>query len=151
VIGSLTRIFDRFGLVEEIVTDNGLPFVSKEFEDFLAADSIKHGKSALYSPQANAAVERLNRVIKEGIKAAMAFHDRTAGLCQVVVAHGMTKHTTTGVNPASLMLAFLVRTLLSVLTQSCQSIELTSTTLMRQTADNGETTRSSDKSSAYIN
>jgi transposase InsO family protein len=68
VIEFVTSLFDRFGLVEEIITDNGVQFVSSEFEDFLAAHSIKHSRSALYSPQTNADVERLNRVIKEGVK-----------------------------------------------------------------------------------
>lgn len=133
VIEFLTSIFDRFGLVEEIVTDNGVQFVSKEFEDFLAAHSIKHSKSALYSPQANAAVERFNRVVKEGIKAALAEGKPfMTGLRQVLAAYRMTKQATTGVSPASLMLAFSVRTPLSVLSQSRQSLEPPSTTGMRQ-------------------
>lgn len=133
MIEFLTSIFDRFGLVEEIVTDNGVQFVSKEFEDFLAAHSIKHSKSALYSPQANAAVERLNRVIKEGVKAALAEGKPfMTGLRQVLAAYRMTKHATTGVSPASLMLAFAVWTPLSVLSQPRQSLELPSTTAMRK-------------------
>jgi hypothetical protein len=71
VIDFLTGLFERYGLVQEIVTDNGVQFVSAEFEQFLAANSIKHTKLALYAPQANA-TERLNRTLKEGIKAALA-------------------------------------------------------------------------------
>jgi transposase InsO family protein len=116
VIEFLTSLFDRFGLVEEITTDNGVQFVSSEFEDFLAAHSIKHSRSALYSPQTNAAVERLNRVIKEGVKVALAEGKSfMTGLRQVMAAYRTTPHATTGVTPASLMLAFPVRTPLSVL------------------------------------
>jgi transposase InsO family protein len=116
VIEFLTSLFDRFGLVEEIITDNGVQFVSSEFEDFLAAHSIKHSRSALYSPQTNAAVERLNRVIKEGVKVALAEGKSfMTGLRQVMAAYRTTPHATTGVTPASLMLAFPVRTPLSVL------------------------------------
>jgi transposase InsO family protein len=96
-------MFDRFGLVEEVVTDNGVQFILKEFEDFLAAHSVKHSKSALYSPQANAAVERLNGVSKEGIKAALAEGKPfMTGLRQVLATYRMNKHATTGVSPASL-------------------------------------------------
>jgi len=37
VIECLNRLFDRFGLVEEIVTDNGSQFTSGEFEAYLKA------------------------------------------------------------------------------------------------------------------
>ncbi len=135
VIEFLTSMFDRFGLVEEVVTDNGVQFVSKEFEDFLAAHWIKHSKSAQYSPQANAAVERLNRVIKEGIKAALAEGKPfMTGLRQVLAAYRMNKHATTGASPASPMLAFSVRTPLTVLLQWSQSVQPPSTTVLDSVA-----------------
>jgi hypothetical protein len=65
----LTGLFERFGLVEEITTDNGVQFTSTEFADFLQAHGIRHTRSALYSSEANAEVERFNRVIKDGLKA----------------------------------------------------------------------------------
>lgn len=116
VIQFLTGLFDRFGLVEEIVTDNGVQFTSSEFSDFLQSLGIRHCRTALYNPQANAEAERLNRVLKDGIKAALAegksFRD---GVRQTLAAYRTTAHSTTGVSPASLMLAFPVRTPLSVL------------------------------------
>jgi transposase InsO family protein len=59
----LTGLFERFGLVEEITTDNGVQLTSTEFNDFLQAHGVRHTRSALYSPEANAEVERFNRVI----------------------------------------------------------------------------------------
>ena len=116
VIEFLTALFDRFGLVEEVVTDNGVQFTSSEFSDFLQSLGIRHSRTALYSPQANAEAERLNRVLKEGIKAALvegkSFKE---GVRQTLVAYRTTPHATTGVSPASLMLAFSVRTPLSML------------------------------------
>jgi transposase InsO family protein len=116
VIEFLTGLFDRFGLVEEVVTDNGVQFTSSEFAEFLQSLGIRHCRTALYSPQANAEAERMNRVLKDGIKAAMAegksFRD---GVRQTLAAYRTTAHGTTGVSPASLMLAFPVRTPLSVL------------------------------------
>ena len=115
-IDFLTSLFDRFGLVEEVVSDNGVQFTSAEFTNFLQSLGIRHCRTALYSPQANAEAERLNRVLKDGIKAALAesksFRD---GVRQTFVAYRTTAHRTTGVSPASLMLAFPVRTPLSVL------------------------------------
>ena len=114
VIEFLTSLFDRFGLVQEVVTDNGVQFVSSEFEDFLAAHAIKHTKLALYAPQANA-TERLNRVLKEGIKAAVAEGKPfITGLRQTLAAYRSMPQGTTGVSPASLMLAFPMRMPLTV-------------------------------------
>ena len=58
--------------MEEITTDNGVQFTSTEFADFLQAHGIRHTRSALYNPEANAEVERFNRVITDGLKAAIA-------------------------------------------------------------------------------
>ena len=116
VIEFLTGLFDRFGLVDEVVTDNGVQFTSSEFAEFLQSLGIRHCRTALYSPQANAEAERMNRVLKEGIKAALAegksFRD---GVRQTLAAYRTTAHSTTGVSPASLMLTFSVRTPISVL------------------------------------
>ena len=58
--------------MEEITTDNGVQFTLTRFADFLQAHGIRHTRSALYSPEANAEVERFNRVIKDGLKGAIA-------------------------------------------------------------------------------
>ena len=106
----LTGLFEVFELVEEITTDNGVQFTSTEFADFLQAHGIRHTWSALFSPEANAEVERVNWVIRDGLKAAIAAGQpfRT-GLRQLLAAYRWTPHATTGVSQASLLLAFLVQ------------------------------------------
>ena len=69
VIEFLSDMFSRWGLPEEIISDNGKQFVSQEFEQFLKAHDIKHCRTALYHPQSNGAVERFNRVLKERLRA----------------------------------------------------------------------------------
>ena len=116
VINFLSQLFERFGLVKEIITDNGVQFTSSEFTDFLAAHNIKHTKLALYAPQANA-TERLNRILKEGIKAAMAEGKPfLTGLRQTLAAYRSMPQGTTGVSPSKLMLAFPMRMPLTALT-----------------------------------
>ena len=57
----LNRLFDRFGFVEEIVTDNGTQFTSAEFENHLKTLDIRHSLTALYillkeTPKWNASI-----------------------------------------------------------------------------------------------
>ena len=119
LIKFLTSVFDRFGLVEEVVTDNGVQFTSVEFQQFLLSLSIKHSFSALYSPQANAEVERMNRTIKDGVKAALVDGKSfTTAVRQTLAAYRTTPQSSTGVSPATLMLAYQVRTRLSLSQQS---------------------------------
>jgi hypothetical protein len=115
VIEFLTSLFDRYGLVEEIVTDNGVQFTSVEFQTFLKQHGIRHCRTSLYAPQANAAVERWNRVLKEGIKAMADGRSFMTAIRQTLATYRMTPHSTTSVTPASLMLAFSVRTPLSMM------------------------------------
>ena len=70
VITFLTQLFAREGLPSEIVSDNGVQFVSSEFEDFLKQLGISHCKASLYYPRANGEVERWNRVLKQTLQIA---------------------------------------------------------------------------------
>ena len=49
--------------------NNGLEFVSYEFEKLLEHVGTEHRHTAHYNPQCNGGVERLNRVIKESLTA----------------------------------------------------------------------------------
>ena len=122
VIAFLTALFDRFGLVEEVVTDNGPQFISSEFTSFLASLGIQHSRSALYSPQTNSEVERFNRVMKEGLKTGLADgRNFVTAMRHTLASYRATPHCTTGVTPASIMLSFPLRTPLTLLQQSAMT------------------------------
>ena len=112
----LADCFARWGLPDEIITDNGRQFVSQEFERFLQQHGVKHCKTALYHPQANGAVERFNRVIKDCLKTARVdeVSPKTA-LRAMITAYRATPHATTGITPAELMIGRKVRSTLDVL------------------------------------
>jgi hypothetical protein len=113
-------LFDRFGLVEEVV--NGPQFISNEFISFQASSGIRHSRSALYSPQSNAEVERINRVMKEGLKTGLADgRSFVTAVRHTLASYRVTPHCTTGVTPASLMLSFPLRTPLTLLQQSAMT------------------------------
>ncbi|UYV72300.1 hypothetical protein LAZ67_9002523 [Cordylochernes scorpioides] len=60
IINFLEDVFSREGFPRQIVTDNGTPFISEEFEDFLGRNGIKHIRTANYHPACNGEVENFN-------------------------------------------------------------------------------------------
>lgn len=68
IINKLRSVFARQGFPERIISDNGTPFVSKEFTDFLSLCGIESVHSSLYYPQGNSTVERLHNTIKSKLK-----------------------------------------------------------------------------------
>ena len=100
----LTDCFTRWRLPEELITDNGRQFISCEFETFLGQHGIRHRKTAFYHPQANGAVERFNRVVKDCLKTARAEDTPIKeALRAMLAAYRATPHATTGRSPAELM------------------------------------------------
>lgn len=61
-------IFNIYGVPETIVSDNGSQFTGREFDALLKEFGIRHMRTAVYSPQANAA-ERVNRSLLAAIRA----------------------------------------------------------------------------------
>jgi transposase InsO family protein len=53
VIRFLSDTFARFGMPEELVTDNGAQFCSTEFRQYLSTNGITHRRIAVYNPTAN--------------------------------------------------------------------------------------------------
>ena len=51
-------IFAAYGLLEQVVSDNGSQFTSQEFADFMKRNGIKHIKSTPYHPSTNGVAER---------------------------------------------------------------------------------------------
>ena len=52
-IEELRLVFARFGLPEQIITDNGPQFVAEEFQHFAKANGIRHTTVAPYHPRSN--------------------------------------------------------------------------------------------------
>ncbi|GJR93604.1 reverse transcriptase domain-containing protein [Tanacetum coccineum] len=65
------NIVCRFGLLEEIVLDNGKQFSDNPFKDWCEKLNIIQRFASVKHPQSNGLVERANRSLGEGIKARM--------------------------------------------------------------------------------
>ena len=106
----LRDIFARFGIPEQIVSDNDPQFASKEFQAF-----IRHITSALYHPATNGLAERLVQTFKQALpsmfQSSKPVNER---LTKILIAYRNTPHSTTGESPAQLFLERPLRTRLDL-------------------------------------
>lgn len=115
VIEFLCSVFSREGYPREIVTDHGVQFTSHEFEEFLRKRDIKHSFSAIYHPQANGAVERFNRVLKETLQNAhLQGENIQHAIREMLCIYRCTPHMTTGEEPSILLHGRHLRTRLDI-------------------------------------
>ena len=52
-IAKLRDMFSRYGILQQLVSDNGSQFTSEEFCKFMKANGIKHALVAPYHPRSN--------------------------------------------------------------------------------------------------
>ena len=68
-IEKLREMFARYGIPQQLVSDNGPQFTSQEFSDFTRANGIKHTLVAPYHPRSNGQAERFVQSFKQFFKA----------------------------------------------------------------------------------
>lgn len=68
VITYMRKQFSRFGYVDELVTDNGPQFSSKEFRNFAEECGFKHTTTSPHFSQSNGQAERFVQTVKNLIK-----------------------------------------------------------------------------------
>lgn len=66
-IESMSYILDTFSNLEEVISNWGTAFISREFEEFLKIKGIRHRKVTIAAPWANDTVERVNWFIKSSL------------------------------------------------------------------------------------
>lgn len=67
-VEKLQTIFAAFGLPEEVVTDNGLQFVSLEFAASLSSNRIHHKTTPPYHPVSERLVQTVKRNLEKQLK-----------------------------------------------------------------------------------
>ncbi|XP_014678152.1 PREDICTED: uncharacterized protein K02A2.6-like [Priapulus caudatus] len=109
--------FARFGLPEELCSDNGPQFISAEFKQFLSQNGIRHKLSPPYHPATNGAAERAVQTVKKALSKEMERVSREGGkrtdshvLASFLIRYRNTPHSVTKQTPAELFLKRKMRT-----------------------------------------
>jgi len=118
----MREIFARFGLVQQVHSDNGPQFTSDEFKQFLKANGIQQ-TSAPYHPATNGLAERFTRTLRGAVKVVdgIDIHRR---LARFLLAHRNPPHATTGSSPAELFLGRPLRSRLDLVKPDSRSVLL---------------------------
>ena len=115
-IEELRKLFARYGLLEQVVSDNGPQFVAEEFQRFLKINGVRHIRSSAYHPSTNGAAERMVQTVKHALRSGHQRGDSMEHTLSVfLLQYRSTPHSTTGVSPSSLFLGREVRTRLDLL------------------------------------
>ncbi|KFD49836.1 LOW QUALITY PROTEIN: hypothetical protein M513_09303 [Trichuris suis] len=134
LICELRRVFATHGLPGTIVSDNGSPFTSSEFGEFLRRNAIRHARVAPYHPSSSGQAERMIQTAKD------ALHRMQSGdLSQRLASFLLSQHTlprvTTGRSPAEMLMNRPLRTRLDRLHPDWSSEQ------NREIADNAPKTK----------
>ena len=78
----LRSMFARYGLPEQLVSDNRPQFISSEFERFMKVNGIKHIRTSPYHPASNGEAERFVQTFKHSLKASKMIQDHLVRSCQ---------------------------------------------------------------------
>ena len=120
-----------FGVIEELVSDNGPQFTSKEFAMFCRQNGVRHTLVATYHGASNGAAERAVGVVKTSLS-------KMKGYRMSVALANMTPHATTGMRPDELFLKRQIRSRLSLIRPSLMDIVEKSQAVQKYHHDNSK-------------
>lgn len=101
-IDRLRHIFAAQGLPDTVVSDNAACFTSKEFQDFLTSNGIRHVAGAPFHPSTNGLAEKAVQIVKSGLRKVKgsSLQER---LDKFLFSYRLTPQTTTELAPCELL------------------------------------------------
>ena len=116
----LMLLFSRVGLPDEILTDQGTPFMSKIMRDLCTVMKITQLRTSVYHPQTDGLVERFNQTVKQMLKKVMAADGRNWDqlLPYLMFAIREVPQASTGFSPFELLYGRRPRGLLDVVKEA---------------------------------
>ena len=120
---ALRSIFTRYGLPTQVISDNGPPFSSSEYEEFLHQNGIQQILVSPYHPSSNGLAERFVQTFKYALDAsasdpASSLQERIQNFLR---CYRSTPHATTGISASKLFLQRELRTRHSLTKQDLTS------------------------------
>ena len=129
MIAVLCDLFSAFGLPEEIVSDNGPQFISKEFSEFMKLNGIRHTLTLPYHPVSNGVAELSVQILKQALQKQLALFQQgqpkmtmERRLTDYLFHYRNTPHMVTDVLPAVLLLKRQLRTRFTILLPSVENV-----------------------------
>lgn len=97
----LTNIYRLYGVPQQIISDRGVQFTVKFWQQFLAMIGLSQGLSSAFHPSTNGAVERTNAMIQQYVRCYVEHQqgDWADLLPFAEVAYNNTVHSSTGYTP----------------------------------------------------
>lgn len=122
VIRMLSEIFGIFGYAKECVCDNGPPFGSYDFKQFLESHDIKLTHSPPYHPQSNGIVERAvqttKSVLRKFVNEYLDSFQIDRAIEKFLFSYRNTPHTENQIVPSHKMFTFQPRWIMPILNSS---------------------------------
>lgn len=121
----LKSLFVRYGICDEIISDNGTSLTSGEFQLFCKKLGIKHVTIPAYHAQSNGQAERNVQTFKNSIKKIIfekSTTDIKEALQNFLFRYRSTPHSTTNVTPSELFLKRQMKTTLDLLHPNASSL-----------------------------
>lgn len=100
----LSSILSRYGSWKTIITDNARVFTGNKFSALLTSKKIQHRCISPRHPEANGAVERFIRTLRQLLRKNASVTSWAKELIKVVQAYNLAKHTATSVSPTECFL-----------------------------------------------
>lgn len=101
-VNYLSTLVNALEPPDQLITDRGKNYTSKQFESYCTMKKMKHVKTSGYHPQANGLCERTNGTVITGLRMKKLDHPRkkwTHLLQEVLHAYNTTPHSATGFSP----------------------------------------------------
>ena len=126
----LCPIFATHGSPVTLVSDNGPPFSSADFQNFMSSNGILHRRLPPYHPSSNGLVENMVRSLKRGLNKVHRSDSIGFKIAKFLATYRATPHSVTGRALAELLLGRLPRIRLSLI-HACVSLRLSLATEQR--------------------
>lgn len=135
VLEKVTECISRFGLMKEVVCDNGSQFTAAKFRSFLAANSVRLTLTSPGHPATNGQAENAVKTFKASLLKCLSgrkFNVREI-VANFLLGYRNSVHCVTGVSPAEMMLGRGIRTSLDLMLP-CSSKKLSEVELKARRA-----------------